>query len=160
MNTKHSSYLHDLFESKTKFKKTVQTLKATVLSDEVKSLNIDSIVCTGVSGLAVASAVCYLTNKNLVIVRKPGVASHASYLVEGLPTKKPLRYIFLDDFISSGETVKRVILAINNEIGKENAHFCGLMLYSYDVKFYNRKESFDRYKYTVFGQDFIFTSVG
>ncbi len=73
----------------------------------------DSIVVRGVSGLLVGSPVALAIDKPLVIVRKPNEDCHDSREIvnaEALGT----RYIFLDDFISSGTTLKACCEAIKD----------------------------------------------
>lgn len=75
----------------------------------------DFIAVRGMSGVLVGSPASILLQKRLVIVRKPGENSHGSQLV-GVGHNKPLeygeRFIFLDDFISTGATQRAVIEAI------------------------------------------------
>lgn len=67
--------------------------------------DFDTFVGTGVSGIIGASVLASALNKNLLIVRKPGEASHSFEKVEG---RLGLRWVFVDDLIASGETYMRV----------------------------------------------------
>lgn len=84
----------------------------------------DHILVTGISGMLIGPTIALRLNKKLAIVRKnPKESSHSSNLVEGYPFGK---YIIIDDFVSSGETVLRIKNAINrlykNEKPSWDAH--------------------------------------
>ncbi len=79
----------------------------------------DSIVVTGVSGLLVGPAVALRLHKPLVVVRKPGDHSHCTTLIENFQNIGK-RYLFLDDFISTGTTKKRVLGAINKRVNPKD----------------------------------------
>jgi adenine/guanine phosphoribosyltransferase-like PRPP-binding protein len=84
----------------------------------------DSIVCTGVSGMLVGPIVAYRLHKPLVVVRKEGTPSHTSKLVEG---QLGNRYVFLDDFVSIGTTLRRVHKTLTDHDAEVKC--VGLMLY-------------------------------
>lgn len=85
----------------------------------------DSIVVRGQSGVIVGSPVALRLRVPLVVVRKPGVSSHSSYHVINLQNVGD-RWLFLDDFISSGAT----LLACKNELAKYDTR-CSFV-YQYD----------------------------
>ena len=70
----------------------------------------DSVVVSGKSGQSVGFAALTQLDFNLVVVRKPNDSSHGCQ-VEGLDTF--LKYIILDDFVASGDTVNRIVSTIN-----------------------------------------------
>lgn len=74
----------------------------------------DSIVVRGNSGLLVGSPVSLRLNKPIVIVRKPRDNSHSEEMKVINQYNLGDRYIFLDDFISSGDT----LIATWEEINK------------------------------------------
>lgn len=74
----------------------------------LESESFDVVACRGVSGATMAAVVAYKLHKDLCIVRKPNDGSHSSYTVEG-PTG---RYVIVDDFISTGATVKEIVKQI------------------------------------------------
>lgn len=76
----------------------------------------DAVVVTGKSGMSVAFAAMMLADLPLVVVRKRGENSHGSMVegVEGLVVRK---YIILDDFVSSGDTVRTIARDM-----EQNAH--------------------------------------
>lgn len=65
----------------------------------------DVLVGTGVSGTLGVGVLGALLNKPIAVVRKNTNSSHSKLLVEGhmLP-----RFVVLDDFMASGDTVRRV----------------------------------------------------
>lgn len=68
--------------------------------------NFDAIAFTGLSGSVVAGAVALTMDKYLYCVRKSEENRHSEYQVEGPATG--LRYVIIDDFISSGSTICRI----------------------------------------------------
>lgn len=87
------------------FRKLVQRLHRDF--DKVIGMcDADAIVVHGTSGTAVAFALQMLRSYPLVMLRKPGESSHGS-TVEG-NIHRFHRYVFLDDFISSGTTLRHV----------------------------------------------------
>lgn len=73
----------------------------------------DSIVVRGISGLIVGAPVALRLNKPLVVVRKEDGA-HSSRPVETMG-RMGRRLLFLDDFVSTGETRTAVLDAIGEE---------------------------------------------
>lgn len=80
-----------------------ETVRDTVEDLKPRRKQFTSIVVTGVSGLVVGAPVALRLRKPLVVVRKRDDDSHSSSLVEGWQRlgKRPL---FLDDFVSGGDT--------------------------------------------------------
>jgi adenine/guanine phosphoribosyltransferase-like PRPP-binding protein len=70
--------------------------------------DFDSIVATGMSGMSVAPIVAFVLKKQLVVVRKTTDGTHSCDLVEKDHKKGIRRYVIIDDFVSSGDTVNRV----------------------------------------------------
>lgn len=87
-------------------------------------VDFDTLVGTGLSGAVVVPALALALNKQFVIVRKPHDGSHhEGHLVGHLGQ----RWIFVDDFVSSGRTRDRVV----KEIGKWTyARMVGQYLYA------------------------------
>ena len=76
----------------------------------------DSIVVTGVSGIVVGAPVSVLMGKALVVVRKPDdMSTHSFFSVENI-LQIGNRYLFLDDFILTGSTEKRVESIIHHRV--------------------------------------------
>lgn len=74
-----------------------------------RGVDFDTIVVTGISGMVVGPMLAEALEKDLLIIRKEGENSHASYLAEGVLGE---RWLFVDDFIASGKTFNRVCDAI------------------------------------------------
>jgi orotate phosphoribosyltransferase len=73
----------------------------------ITRLEFDAVAFTGLSGSVIAGAVVSAMDKYLYCVRKSAENRHSEYQVEGPSTG--LRYVVIDDFISTGETIKRII---------------------------------------------------
>jgi adenine/guanine phosphoribosyltransferase-like PRPP-binding protein len=73
-----------------------------VLRDAV----FDSFVVTGVSGLIIAGRLSVALGKPFLYVRKEDEIGHSNRRVEGTLGK---RWVFVDDFVSSGATLQRAI---------------------------------------------------
>lgn len=89
----------------------------------------DAIVVRGISGLLVGPAVAVRLGVPLIVVRKPGEKSHSVSgkedpvtgeihypgKVHGINRHLSLRVLFLDDFISSGDTFRAAKAAVEAE---------------------------------------------
>lgn len=73
------------------------------------NVEYDTIVGTGLSGAIVVPILATACDKNFFIVRKPNVSSHSMNVGEGTIGR---RWIFVDDFISTGESRERCKAAI------------------------------------------------
>ena len=98
----HALYISECFNRKEQ-DKTIRQIKELI---KKHNLQFDGFVVTGVSGIVMGSILCRSLRKDLVIVRKDNDGSHSGYSVENYKTSK--NYIFLDDFVSSGKTFRRV----------------------------------------------------
>ena len=101
-------------------------------------LDFDAVAFTGMSGALIAPSVADRLDKNLLMVRKDDCSSHSAqyygeYLEGDLEAKK---YIIIDDLISSGTTLEKMI----KKLGKRK--IVGIFFYSHEMKKYTR-ESFD-----------------
>lgn len=74
---------------------------------DLDGIDFDTIVGTGFSGGIVIPALALAMGKNFVLVRKEGDDSHHGG--GRLVGKLGERWIFMDDFVSSGRTRERVI---------------------------------------------------
>ena len=105
----HSTYLKQIFADGKTLKHTVKTACRRIRAYEKKNeITIDAIVACGVSGTTVASAVAYELGKQLTIVRKEDVDSHAEKNIEGILTHRH-RYVIIDDFVSTGATMEFIV---------------------------------------------------
>jgi adenine/guanine phosphoribosyltransferase-like PRPP-binding protein len=97
----------------------------------LKLTEFDTIVVTGISGIAFGSILSFLLKKQLVIVRKGGERAHSSRKVESNITGKNIgKWVFVDDLIDTGKTLKRVKRSL------EDGGYFGIQvatyLYNYD----------------------------
>lgn len=108
-----TDYLHKVYTPKA-FNLAVKRTIALVKSLQ-KQFKFTAIAFTGSSGAAVAFPVAYATKLNLIHVRKTGDRSHWNREndsnVEGVLGAR--NYIIIDDFISSGNTIRRIICDVN-----------------------------------------------
>ena len=79
-------------------------------------VEFDAIAFTGVSGALVAPAVAAALGKSLIVVRKKAEATstHSTFSVEG--PRNPVRFIVIDDFISTGKTMDTVITKVHDDL--------------------------------------------
>lgn len=91
--------------------------------------HFDSIVVTGISGLVVGSPVSLRLKVPLVIIRKPYTSENAHSYGHVNIEKAGDRYLFLDDFKSSGETERRVQEAM---AANTKAFHVGTLFYTWD----------------------------
>ena len=96
---------HSHLVSPRELKKTVDKVAKAVNKIHAKG-KLSHILCTGISGQAISWPVSYVTKIPVVIVRKPRESTHGNE-VEGEGVLK--NFIIIDDFISEGTTVKRLI---------------------------------------------------
>lgn len=83
-------------------------------SRKTNTVEFDTLVGTGVSGTVPLMSLANSLHVNWLTVRKPTDRSHnGNQLLSG---KLGKRWIFLDDFISSGETLRRVYFEIEKEL--------------------------------------------
>lgn len=76
----------------------------------LEGVKFDTLVGTGFSGGLVVPALAQRLGVNFLLVRKPGDNSHHTGRLVG---KLGHRWIFVDDFVSSGETRARVQKAVS-----------------------------------------------
>lgn len=106
--TRWSNYLDHAFASPTKLARHARKHLADV--------DFDTMVGTGLSGALVIPALARSLRKYYMIVRKHDDSMHADYKVEGVLGQ---RWIFVDDFISSGETFARVNDVIADTLARQ-----------------------------------------
>jgi orotate phosphoribosyltransferase len=99
-----SQYLYSYLDPKSLNTKLVSSKKI------VLPLIFDSIAFRGMSGALCAPTLAVRMKKNLIMVRKEGDKNHSGSLVEGFSNSK--RYIIVDDFIDSGNTVCEIVKAV------------------------------------------------
>jgi hypothetical protein len=77
----------------------------------LQGIEFDTFVARGLSGILVAPLLARAMSRNFLIVRKPNENSHSWSIIEGTFGRK---WIFLDDFTSSGETFRACRDAIDS----------------------------------------------
>jgi adenine/guanine phosphoribosyltransferase-like PRPP-binding protein len=83
-------------------------VEETVKQLEPHRIDFDHIIVTGVSGIVVGAPVSLALGKNLLVARKSGEDCHNYHpLVGAKLVKNGDRVLFLDDFVSSGNTRRR-----------------------------------------------------
>lgn len=88
------------------------------------------LVATGMSGVIVGSPLALRVNRPLVVIRKPTDDSHQhSPVVNRNDAEGP--YVIIDDFISSGATLRRIHTVMEEECWF--ARYAGTYLYSDDL---------------------------
>lgn len=108
-------------------------LAAAAISSMAQAVNADCVIVHGNSGVSCGFAALMYHNFNLVLLRKDNDNSHGPPL-EGPNGHRIERYLILDDFISSGETVRRVRrkvteLALQRSAGMDLPQCVGIVLY-------------------------------
>lgn len=124
----YNSY-HDLLFSPTSLKKVVDRISAEIVKLQNKH-NFDAIVVTGISGTGMAFPVSYITGIPVVVVRKTTRNTHGK-LIEG-PNISVKKYIILDDFVVTGDSVKRVKKQMDKlaKQSKETCECVGVVTYT------------------------------
>jgi len=118
----HSDYLGCVYENK-RFKTKVREVVMAVRSIRRR---FDAIVFTGSSGAAMAYPVSFITGIPLLHVRKD--KGHCWSALEGAVYAK--RILFIDDFVDSGATLRRVRSCVKGKI-------VGVILYSSKERMFN-----------------------
>lgn len=108
MSTQHSDYYRSSLCNPTQLPRLIAQSVADLI--QVRDA-FDAIAVRGVSGLIVGPAVAAALHKQLIVVRKSLDDSHADVLTEGEPYDD-YRYIVLDDFICSGDSIRAVKRAL------------------------------------------------
>ena len=91
------------------------------------------IVCTGLSGILIGVPAADRLRREFAIVRKECDSLHACQQVEGY---RFTEYVIVDDFIHSGDTLRRIIDTMQHSDLKGVCK--GILLY--DSKFYGRND--------------------
>jgi len=83
-------------------------------------VEFDTFVATGLSGTCAATVLAYALGKNYLILRKEDdTSTHDGRRAFGVLGE---RFIFLDDFVSSGETRRRVLRQLTQVIEQERGY--------------------------------------
>jgi orotate phosphoribosyltransferase len=106
MSHRHATYLGAIFANPERRKAEVDFAVKKLRRHKHK---FDAIVATGVSGVTFGAMVAARLGIQLVVVRKTKRDCHSTTMCEGLLSCGEVRYLFVDDLISSGSTAKRVM---------------------------------------------------
>jgi adenine/guanine phosphoribosyltransferase-like PRPP-binding protein len=118
------SYIRKALDPKTLKKIALGTYKV------YKEVNADVIVARGLSGSIIASAVGAKYGVPFAIVRKPMEGSHSAELIEMATEGKTYKdWIIVDDFISSGNTIRTIMEAVEKD-GNFNGKCKAIVLYN------------------------------
>lgn len=105
-------------------------------SRAIRDLRFDAIAFSGMSGALVAPAVAMALQKPMILARKSTDDSHAGRgVVEG--ALEANTYIIIDDFMSSGDTIRRIHDSVTAAAATHHIHphkiICvGIYLYRYN----------------------------
>lgn len=83
------------------------------------------IVCTGLSGIMVGTAVAARTKRDFAIVRKPKEVTNSSNQIEGYTMEQ---YVIVDDFNETGETIERILTMMDKRC-ECSAECVGIIMY-------------------------------
>ena len=88
------------------------TLNATIKKAKtmIPKIKFDSFAFRGMSGALVTPILAVKCKKHLIMVRKSIEGSHSNCMVEGYTKTK--KFIIVDDFIESGNTVNTIIAEV------------------------------------------------
>lgn len=104
-----SQYLTDLFRPEYR----TQIINRSVSKINQLYLDFDAVVFTGNSGALIVPEIAIALNKPFTLVRKE-TNSHSCFLVEGFIMFN--KYLIIDDFVESGNTVRNIIKEINKNL--------------------------------------------
>jgi adenine/guanine phosphoribosyltransferase-like PRPP-binding protein len=93
--------------------------------EALRGRRFDAIAVAGVSGLTMGAILAHRLNKHLIVVRKDGESRHSSYEVEGKVPDRTEKILIVDDFMSSGKTVRTIIQKVHQHM-VSYAKSCGL----------------------------------
>lgn len=99
----------------------------------LKDVDFDTVVATGMSGIPLATLIGHTMRKHVLLVRKAD--DHSNHHGHSVVGRLGRRWIFVDDFISSGGTMRRCQQAVKDlEEGsypkKEPSTFVGRYLFN------------------------------
>jgi orotate phosphoribosyltransferase len=125
----HASHLYESFERPHQ-DRVIRNVKKLLVQQNIK---FDGFVVCGISGIVMGSILARSLKKDLVIVRSTNDC-HSPSMVENYKTSR--RYIFLDDFICSGATFRKVKKHCDNYFDRvKNGNNDYNIVYPFDKKF-------------------------
>lgn len=99
------------------------------VAEKCRAEGATKIVGTGVSGMLIGPGVADLIDVPFVVIRKPPDrnltphegGSHSVYTYEGVLPVPSDRFVMVDDTVCTGQTVRRVLVQLDNEFKKHEA---------------------------------------
>jgi|SRR5579864_2987186 len=83
--------------------------------EKLRDLNFDTIAFRGMSGALIAPIIAHQLGKEIAMIRKEGVTTHSVCSYEGY--KEVKRYVIVDDFVSTGDTIAKIMEAMRRHNG-------------------------------------------
>lgn len=116
-----------------------ETIEACI--EKLSREEFDTLAFSGISGSSIGFILAHMMNKEVISVRQPEVKRRAGnqYTEEGY--RHALKYIVVDDLISTGTTVARVIRGVR-KIAPQ-AQLAGILVYYNRVKIVRPPTPFD-----------------
>lgn len=122
----HASYLSPIFRD--------PALVTRDAARELANVDFDTIIGSGISGALAVQMLAKELGVHYAIVRKPNDGTHSMNIVEGRIGR---RWVFVDDLIASGKTLRRVIDSMNDHCRHRNWETKRIGSYLYnDRRFY------------------------
>ena len=123
----HTNYLQSIFDKGFRNKSINYVLKV------LENIEYDAIAFSGMSGALMASIIADRTGSGLIMVRKEMDVSHSTLFIESSSHRKhTCKYVVIDDVISTGKTIKRIIWQVgsNSDLAYKSEMECvGIVLY-------------------------------
>jgi len=132
MNSTQTRHLNKILKSPNILDKTARNAKKQILSTGV---DFDAIVCTGNSGVPLATLLSIRMRKQLTIVNPVGVTRHSAYDVEGL-IESEHNYVIVDDLIDTGATISR----LKEKMAQRSEKSQHVLTYLYGDGYYFREQ--------------------
>lgn len=131
-----TSYLQCIYNSPEDYAALVAKVSKKVL--ELKEVyEFHAIAFRGTSGAAMAYPVSVATGIPLICIRKPTEDAHGDP-IEGSPEVDVKKYIIIDDFMASGNTVNTIIESLAEYNSKRTSIECSvIVLYGDDYNTYS-----------------------
>jgi hypoxanthine phosphoribosyltransferase len=85
----------------------------------MKKHNANAIAVSGHSGTVLGGALAFKMGVPIFAVRKSMDTQNDSYMADGFWVQGECRYVIIDDLISSGTTVERILREIHKQCKKE-----------------------------------------
>lgn len=108
---------------------------------DLAETQFDAIAFTGISGALMGPVIAYKLGKSMIPIRKTTDAAHTLDRVEA--PEEPCKYVIIDDQISSGATINRIMDGIETEY-PDSHHEC-IGIYTYNKMYPYAEPDFKRW---------------